>query len=293
MKTNLCVSFVLLCLFGTALAEAARDPRWERTVSHSPVSVREGQYVIFYSTIEALQGAVSNLEIRGGVDSLELLKKTIPRLNRNQKMAISFRWKSKAGNHEAYFQIDPKRKVADRNRDTNRVQLSFRVSKLAQALPKMGTSVKVRTAKKARIGPEEGAALPDISILNMIVYNPQKPSAKRNEFRRGDPINVAVTVKNVGQKPTGPFWMQLEVKSQEVDSPGSHQLTKKTNYEKQSVASLAPGKNKRILFALGHQHSPAYAIYYDFTATADYNERVIEFDEDNNDRSLDAERRPQ
>lgn len=292
MKTNLCFSFVLLCLFGTALAEAASDPRWERTVSHSPVSVREGQYVIFYTMIEALQGAVSNLEIRGGVDSLELFNKTIPRLNRNQKMVISFRWKSKAGNHDAYFQIDPKRKVADRNRDNNRVQLSFRVSKLAQALPKMGTSVKVRTAKKARIGPEEGAALPDISIVNMIVYNPQQPSAKRNEFRRGDPINVEVTVKNIGQAPTGPFWMQLEVKSQEI-SQSSHQIKTKTNYEKQSVASLAPGKNKRILFALGHQHSPAYAIQYDFTATADYNKRVIEFDEDNNDRSLNAERRPQ
>jgi hypothetical protein len=288
MKTNIFISFILLLILGTASAQAAVNPRWERTISHSPVLIRAGQYVTFYATVEALQGPVRYLEITGGVDNVQVLNKTITKLERNEKMVVSFRWKSTVGNHTAYLQIDPQNRIGDINRDDNLIQLPFKVAELDKAASKMGAAKKPRKSTQAKIGPAAGAALPDITIIGMNVYNPDNPSAKSDEFREGDPITVEVTVKNIGQRPTGPFWVQLAVKAHEAHAPKP-----KFTYEEQSTKSLEPGKIRKILFNLGHQHSPAQAIFYEFTATVDYNERVGEFDEDNNSMMKPAERKSQ
>ena len=289
LKTSLIVSLAALCLWGASGALAAGDPRWERTVSHSPAFVREGQYVTFHTMVEAGPEPVRNLELRGGVDGVEIIRKTIPQLNRDQKMAVSFRWKSRKGQHKAYFQINPGRGVVDSNPGNNRVELSLTVAGLAQSSPKIGGKGKPGKSLQAKLGQAPGEALPDLTVVKMIVFNPQNPSAGRRDFKRGDPIVVQATLKNIGQKPTGGFWVQLETKSQE--SAGSGVQTK-MSYEKQSTPSLDPGKSRMIEFNLGHQHSPAKAIYYDFTVTADYNHGVTEFDEDNNAKTINAERRP-
>ncbi len=154
MKTNLFISFALLCLFGTALAQEAS---YSANVFDSPVSVEAGRSVPFCSSVDNPQGPLSN------------------------------------------FKMDLEIRLAESNRGIKR-----------KAAPKKGIGVRRGDAFKTRVGPEPGAVLPDLSIANMIVYNPQKPSARRNEFLRGGPINVAVTVKNVGQAPTGVFFLSLD-----------------------------------------------------------------------------------
>ncbi len=283
------MSFLIAILFVAFAAETSSNPRWERTISHSPVAVREGQHVVFHTTIEAALGPVSNLEISGGVDGTPLLNKTIARLSQNQKLAVSFRWRAQAGTHKAYFQIDPQRKMLDSDRGDNLVQLSLNVSRLAGTAPRSGVRAKPSTAGIAKIGPQAGQAMPDLTVLRMDAYD--SLSGKR-EFRRGAPITVEATVKNVGQAASGPFWVQLEIKTQEFHT-GRGAPTVNFAYEKLSVASLEPGKEKTISFALGPQMNPAYAIAYDFTMQVDFNNRVVEFEEDNNSLSRRVDRRPQ
>jgi hypothetical protein len=120
-KTIIYLLPVLIC----AIAFAETDPKWSVGISMTPASVSVGDTVRFTATLWVKQGPVDNLRIIGGVDGTHIFTRDYRHCDRQYLEELNFTWTAVAGNHRAWFQIDPDATTPDIDRSNNRTEISF------------------------------------------------------------------------------------------------------------------------------------------------------------------------
>lgn len=265
------VSLVLISVL-TPPVMAATDPGWSASISQQPVGLREGQTVTFSAPLFVRHGTARSVRIIGGVDSTRILDKTFNLLPEGTQQTMRFRWRAKPGTHSAWFEIDPDEQTIDSYRGNNRTELSLTVAPLNKAY----VPVAPPTARQKVLHPQDGAALSDIVVLNTRIIN----AGSGGKFRPGDRLHVEVDLKNEGQADTGVFYVQL--RSMRYEISGGARINGRERLLKKPIKNLVPDENYLLIFDVGVEHREN--IEYVFELKADYNNRVIEFKEDNNDR---------
>ncbi len=257
-------------------AYANSNPEWATSITQSPIAVKAGQTVTFTAPMRVRYGPTRNLQVVGGVGATRILDRTFPVLIKDAQHTLSFKWKAVPGTHTAYFEIDPDQQAADSNRAYNRIELPVTVAPPARALAPAAPPA-ARTMMQ-RPGP--GTALPDIALVSTRIVNATRGDAPGTDFYTGDRIQIELKLENDGQIKTGSFYVELKIsRAEQISSgqmgPSRHRVLRK------SVADLAPDDETTLLFDVGAEHV-AHA-WYKFEVKADYNNRVTEFNEDNNE----------
>jgi len=126
-KKNIYIaSFILFMV--TAAGFAATNPTWEPvTINISPASPSSGDLVTFSARLVNNMARAENIKIVGGVDSTELFSRryNIPWRGTQD---VSFTWTATAGEHTAYFEVDPDNEVHEAIETDNLIELTFNVT---------------------------------------------------------------------------------------------------------------------------------------------------------------------
>jgi hypothetical protein len=116
-------ALAVLMLWGSALF--ALDLKFTSNISISPASPTAGNTVTFTISFKPEGGAVTNFKIIGGVDTAQVYERTFASIPVNVTRTVSFDWTSTAGNHTAWFELDPDHLMGDADYTNNRVELVF------------------------------------------------------------------------------------------------------------------------------------------------------------------------
>jgi hypothetical protein len=118
-----------IILFGVSLiSSAALDLKFTSAISMSPAAPNAGETVTFTVTFKSEGGASANMKIVGGIDGAQKFERVYASIPANGTRTDSFTWTATAGNHTAYFTLDPAHTAGDSNYGNNSTEKQFSVS---------------------------------------------------------------------------------------------------------------------------------------------------------------------
>jgi hypothetical protein len=123
-------------------------------------------------------------------------------------------------------------------------------------------------------------AMPDIALVKLSVVS--GPSITK--AAPGQTFEISAVLENRGQCETGPFKVQISVYTEDVNNDVKPIITDKVILKK-LVQSIQPTRDKNPVYTnvtVSYTLSPNYRTTYMFYATADPDNNVTEFIENNN-----------
>jgi hypothetical protein len=131
-KILLFSALTILWLLGSALF--ALDLKFTSAIRMSPASPAVGNTITFSVSFIPQGGTVTSFKITGGVDTTQVYERTFASIPADATRTVSFTWTSTAGNHTAWFVLDPDHLMGDANYGNNRVELAFSGGILFEAM---------------------------------------------------------------------------------------------------------------------------------------------------------------
>lgn len=171
MKTRIFLSIFAILLVSNIAVFAAVDLKFNNTINMAPASPSEGALATFSVMFIPSGEAVNNLKCTWGIDGTIIGQKTFAHLNANATTGLTFEWTATAGNHTAWFELDPDHLLGDTNYSNNRIEKTF------------------------SIGSVTPTGKPNLTVS--AVYNP-------SSVTNGANITFTVTVTNIGNAPAAP-----------------------------------------------------------------------------------------
>ena len=125
MRNKLFIFLTIVMFFLVCSSLYALDLRFSGTISMSPETPGVGDTITFAVNFISADGASVNLKVVGGVDSAEVYERTFANVPAGATRTISFTWPSTAGDHTAWFELDPDRSLRETDLTNNRIEISF------------------------------------------------------------------------------------------------------------------------------------------------------------------------
>lgn len=120
---------VILVVVCAASFVSAANILWSRAIAMNPASPSAGVTVTFIATFNVNPGPVQNVRISGGVDGTVIQNRNFARsFATGASQQVSFIWTATAGNHRAYFTVDPGNLIHETNEADNTTEINFNVT---------------------------------------------------------------------------------------------------------------------------------------------------------------------
>jgi subtilase family serine protease len=128
VKSRIFLSAVII-LFGMSLiSHATLDLKFTTAVGMSPAAPTAGDTVTFTVTFKSEGAASANMKIVGGIDGAQKFERVYASIPANGTRTDSFTWIATAGNHTAYFNLDPAKSAGDSDYNNNSIEKQFSVT---------------------------------------------------------------------------------------------------------------------------------------------------------------------
>jgi hypothetical protein len=124
-KAFLSIGVILLCSSIPALA--ALDLRFTTDISQAPDPATAGNSVTFTVSFKTFGGPADKLKITGGVDGAGIFERTYSNINADLQRTDTFTWTATAGPHTVWFVLDPSHTCGDSNYRNNRIERAITV----------------------------------------------------------------------------------------------------------------------------------------------------------------------
>lgn len=167
MKTKVCLAVLLIVFSFSLFSFSAVDLKFTSAIILTPASPSLGDTVTIKVTFQAAGDIVTNMKIIGGVDGAQLFERTYGTIPANGSRTDTFTWTATAGDHTAFFTLDPAKTTGDADYTNNNIQKAFNVIggtsltwepgafKMDPASPKGGDTVKFSHTFRVSQGPVE------------------------------------------------------------------------------------------------------------------------------------------
>jgi len=120
---------IFLAIVSIASFLSAANIMWNAGISNNPAAPVVGQVVTFTATFTVNPGPADNIRVIGGVDGVNIYDRRWARsFATNASQRINFTWTATAGNHRAFFTVDPDNVVRETNETDNTTEVNFNVS---------------------------------------------------------------------------------------------------------------------------------------------------------------------
>lgn len=310
-----CKKIIFLAIYLlVTMAVSAQQPviTWSSSMSISSFSPKTGDLITFSTIISVRGGTAHNITIIGGVDSQDLLLKTIPMIKPSETKKIEFSWTATAGTHMAYFYIDLDRSGGNYRLETRKQERTVYVFGGAQSntvkatgrtKPDITKQKLITPLDPVRVDPKkpletqqdphklnplmqetlvppedtpdcEMPALPDLVITKVEVSD-------GTYWIPGATCTIDITVDNIGQCDSGPVLVTLKVREIADNIDITRELGSTIIPTVQSQYGN-PYKEASVSFNYTITAYSGIMAYYTFTATVDPDDKCLEFVEDNN-----------
>ncbi len=264
--------FFVVLLAWWLLAAAQPDLSWLKEVEITPAPpIVEGTEVDFLAQFIVRGETIASLMVTGGIQGGEVLyERTFTQLSDGSSPRVHFRWTATAGDHTAYFLLQPTRPG---RQGKYRTQVTFHV----QPKPRERKQRRGTLLPDAAVNPVAAitSALqkPDI-IITGVTCLPENPKA-------GESIELAIGVKNAGQADAPRSDVKVDLAVSTASSTwGASAETAFGVLPAQATAVVKTEPVKLVHLGL----SPVGG-YLKITVHADTSNRVVESLENNNDFS--------
>lgn len=125
MKHRLLNVFAIAILSLVCSSLFALDLRFSGTISITPETPSVGDTLTFTVNFISADGAAVNLKVTGGVDWTKVYERTFANVPAGATRTISFTWPSTAGDHTAWFALDPDRSLRETDLTNNSIEMRF------------------------------------------------------------------------------------------------------------------------------------------------------------------------
>jgi hypothetical protein len=127
MKPRVCLAILLIVMSFSAFSYSALDLKFTSVLKLTPAAHNLGDVVTFQVTFQSSGAAVTNMKIVGGVDGVQLFERAYASISANGSRIDTFTWTATAGDHTAYFTLDPAKTTGDSDYTNNNIQKAFNV----------------------------------------------------------------------------------------------------------------------------------------------------------------------
>jgi hypothetical protein len=131
----LSVSGILFFFAIGALNISALDLKFNSAITKAPETFNAGDVVTFTVNFTSQGGTVTNCKITGGVDATQLYERVFASIPAGANRRDSFTWTAVAGSHTAWFVLDPDHVNGDTDYGNNRAELSVTTSVVFEMAP--------------------------------------------------------------------------------------------------------------------------------------------------------------